>query len=53
MMTSDGERDFVDSIKYVTKKVVVYNLQVEGTHSYYAGGLAVHNRVAVKQPLSM
>jgi len=34
--------------------VVVYNLQVEDTHSYYAGGLSVHNmetldRVAEKR----
>lgn len=41
----DGEEIVVDSIKTVTKpnKVRVYDLYIEGTHTYYAENLIVHN----------
>jgi hypothetical protein len=36
----------VSSIEYVETLVVVYNLTVDGNHTYYANGIAVHNKIA-------
>ncbi|MBI1974074.1 Hint domain-containing protein, partial [Candidatus Micrarchaeota archaeon] len=36
--------DVVESIRYVGKPVIVYNLVVNGPHTFFANTLAVHNK---------
>ncbi len=40
----------IKSIKKVTQPSQVYNLEVEGTHTYYADGILVHNKMYVPPP---
>ena len=45
LINVEGNPNPIDSIEYIEGEVMVYNLQVEGTHTYYAGGVGVHNRL--------
>jgi RHS repeat-associated protein len=45
LTTLDGTTSPVESIKFLDKKVKVYNFEVEGNHNYYVSekGILVHN----------
>ena len=39
LMNSDKGEEEVESIYYVEKEVIVYNLEIEGTSTYFASGV--------------
>jgi hypothetical protein len=45
MFTSEGGYDIVDSVERVALDRTVYDIDVEGTHNFVAGGLVTHNSV--------
>ena len=45
MFTSEGGYDVVESVKRVALERPVYDIDVEGTHNFAAGGLVTHNSV--------
>ena len=46
----NGSYVLVDSIEKVEEQVQVYNLEVEGTNTYYADGILVHNKIPIPPP---
>jgi len=50
LINSNNEIDYVDSIEYMDKEVVVFNLLVPGTNNYFAGGVGVHNGLHTPDP---
>jgi len=44
LLLSEGKTGYINSIQYIKKQVIVHNLQVENTHTYFAGGISVHNQ---------
>jgi hypothetical protein len=45
LLTIDNKEVIVDKItELITKKVMTYNLQILGNHTYYANGVLVHNK---------
>jgi cysteine-rich repeat protein len=44
-MTDEGSEATLESIEYVEEDVTVYNLYVEGSFTYFAEGVLVHNKV--------
>jgi uncharacterized protein YfaS (alpha-2-macroglobulin family) len=44
MVAENGETIVVDSVEWFAQKVQVYNLTVEGYHTYFANGYWVHNQ---------
>ena len=47
LFRSDGTAEIVRSIDVVEREEKVYNFEVEGTHTYCAGGLVAHNKPSV------
>ena len=45
MFTAEGGYDVVESVEWVTLDRPVYDIDVEGTHNFVAGGLVTHNSV--------
>jgi DNA helicase-2/ATP-dependent DNA helicase PcrA len=45
MFTEDGEYDVVESVERVLLDRPVYDIDVEGTHNFVAGGIVTHNSV--------
>ena len=45
MFTSEGGYDVVESVERVVLDRPVYDIDVEGTHNFVAGGLVTHNSV--------
>jgi DNA helicase-2/ATP-dependent DNA helicase PcrA len=45
MVTDDGVLDIVEQITPVTRAAEVYDLNIEGTHNFVAGGLVTHNSI--------
>ena len=45
MFADDGEFDVVTSVERVPLQSHVYDLNIEGTHNFVAGGLVTHNSV--------
>ncbi|MEA2318638.1 MAG: ATP-dependent helicase UvrD/PcrA, partial [Solirubrobacteraceae bacterium] len=45
MFTEDGGYDIVESVERVHLDRPVYDLDVEGTHNFVAGGLVTHNSI--------
>ncbi len=45
MFASDGSFDLIERVERVPLDAPVYDLDVEGTHNYVAGGLVTHNSV--------
>ncbi len=43
LMDSNKKDVIINSIEYVNKKVIVFNLQIENTETYFASGIGVHN----------
>lgn len=46
LFTDNGEYKPVEKIEQMTGKTQVYNLEVDDAHTYFAGGVLVHNKVA-------
>jgi uncharacterized protein YfaS (alpha-2-macroglobulin family) len=44
LLAANNERVVVESIAWQKDAVTVYNLEVENTHTYFAGGVWVHNQ---------
>lgn len=44
LMDADGNPVLVTSVEWVLGKTSVYNLEIEGTHTYFVSGLYVHNQ---------
>ncbi len=44
LMSINGNKVSVTSVEYLADPQVVYNLEVQGTHTYFAGGVWVHNQ---------
>ena len=44
MLSQRGDAELVESIVYNEREVAVYNLDVENTSIYFAGGIGVHNQ---------
>lgn len=40
----DGQKTVVRSLEYIRGKFMVYNLEIEKYHTYFAGGVWVHNQ---------
>lgn len=47
----EAEEDTVALVERVRKKARVYDIQVEGNHNFFAGGICVHNCLIVDDPL--
>ena len=45
MVTAEGTYDAVATVARVRLAAVVYDIDVEGTHNYIAGGLVTHNSI--------
>jgi hypothetical protein len=45
MFTSEGEYDIVESVRRLPLDRPVYDLNVENTHNFVAGGLVTHNSI--------
>jgi len=45
MFTQDGDYDIVESVDWVVLDQPVYDINVEGTHNFVAGGLVTHNSI--------
>jgi DNA helicase-2/ATP-dependent DNA helicase PcrA len=45
MFTEDGNYDVVESIEQIELDRPVYDLDIEGTHNFVAGGLVTHNSI--------
>jgi hypothetical protein len=45
MFTEDGSYDIVESVEHIELDRPVYDLDIEGTHNFVAGGLVTHNSV--------
>ncbi|HEX2105097.1 MAG TPA: UvrD-helicase domain-containing protein [Solirubrobacteraceae bacterium] len=45
MFTEDGGYDIVECVERVTLDRPVYDLNIEGTHNFVAGGLVTHNSI--------
>jgi DNA helicase-2/ATP-dependent DNA helicase PcrA len=45
MFTGDGGYDVVERVERVTLDRAVYDINVEGTHNFVAGGIVTHNSV--------
>jgi DNA helicase-2/ATP-dependent DNA helicase PcrA len=45
VFTGDGEYDAVESVERVDLDRPVYDINVEGTHNFVAGGLVTHNSI--------
>jgi len=45
MFTEDGGYDIVESIEHIELDRPVYDLDIEGTHNFVAGGLVTHNSI--------
>jgi len=45
MFSSDGGYDLVESVEQIELDRPVYDINVEGTHNFIAGGLVTHNSV--------
>jgi DNA helicase II / ATP-dependent DNA helicase PcrA len=45
MFTEDGGYDIVERVEAVTLDRPVYDLNVEGTHNFVAGGIVTHNSI--------
>lgn len=44
---SQGKKVFIESIEWQRGKVQVYNLEIEGYHTYFAGNVWVHNQKGI------
>ena len=42
---------YVEGVYYTNKEVIVYNLQIEPTNTYFASGINVHNIAVGEKPL--
>lgn len=40
----DGQSVMIESIEFIDRKAPVYNLTVQGAHTYFADGMYVHNQ---------
>jgi len=49
----DDTEMFVDNIKYIEEEVVVYNLQIEPTNTYFASGINVHNQEQIVKSIAV
>ena len=38
-----GNNHIVESIEFLNRSALVYDLEIDGTHNYFAGGICVHN----------
>lgn len=48
LLTIDNKEVIVDKItELITKKVMTYNLQILGNHTYYANSVLVHNKTEI------
>lgn len=45
MFTEDGQYDVVESVEQIELDRPVYDLDIEGTHNFVAGGLVTHNSI--------
>jgi len=43
LLTNDGAREKVASLKFVPKWTLVYNIELDKYHTYFADGIYVHN----------
>lgn len=46
---NQGKKVYVESIEWQRGRFQVYNLEVEGDHTYFAGGVWVHNQKGVER----
>lgn len=51
LFNSEGKSDSITSMKEISQKVTVYNLEVNPYHTYVAGGFVVHNKPIPQIPV--
>lgn len=44
-------RDHVESVEFVRESAIVYDIQVEGDHNFFANGVLVHNCGIIDDPI--